>query len=185
MSVVRGRALALVAGVGILCLMSAPRWMAAEQTVAAQSGAPAPIEQPPATDTPEWMRALAVRPGSSLPEETPLRQQVITFFSVSEQRAEGGQYFVAGKGYAEINGGGTYFSGMNRSQDPFLELTILPSGSPALEDCQHLLASTPFEKNAVAISGVGYFASMSGVQGRQLGIFHLDTLAGCKLVQRY
>jgi hypothetical protein len=133
---------------------------------------------------PEWMRALAVRPGSSLPEETPLRQQVVTFFSVSEQRMEGGQYFVAGKGYAEINGGGTFFSWMNRAQDPFLELTILPSGSSALEECQRLLASTTFEKNAVAISGVGYFQSVPGVQGLQLGVFRLDTLAGCTPVRR-
>ena len=44
-----------------------------------------------------------------------------------------------------------------------------------------LLASTSFEKSAVAISGVGYFASMPGVLGRQLGVFRLDTLAGCKV----
>ncbi len=131
------------------------------------------------------MATLTVRPGSSLPEETPLRQLVITFFHVSEQRAEGGQYFVAGRGYAEINGGGTYFSGMNRAQDPFLELTILPSGSPALEECRRLLAPATFEKHAVAVAGVGYFAQMPGVQNRQLGVFRLDTLAGCKLVQRY
>ena len=121
--------------------------------------------QPSATDMPAWMKTLAVQPGSSLP-------------------AEGGQYFVAGSGYAEINGGGTYFCGMNRAQDPFLELTILPSGSPALEECRRLLVPASFEKHAVAVSGVGYFAPMPGVQNRQLGAFRLDTLAGCKPVRR-
>jgi len=131
------------------------------------------------------MKALAVKPGSSLPEETPLRQQKITFFQVSEQRVAEGQYFIGGTGYAEINGGGTFFSGMNRALDPFLEVTILPNGSPAIEECRSLLAPASFEKNAVRVSGVGYFASLPGVYSRQLGVFRLDTLAGCTLVPRY
>ena len=91
---------------------------------------------------------------------------------------------MAGKGYAEINGGGTFFSGMNRAHDPFLELSILQSGSSALEECRRLLVPATFEKNAVAVTGVGYFAQMPGVQNLQLGVFRLDTLAGCKPVRR-
>lgn len=83
------RGLAVVASVGILGLTSVPRFLSVGQSVAAQSGAQTRTARPSASDMPEWMRALAVRPGSSLPEETPLRQQVVTFFSVSEQRREG------------------------------------------------------------------------------------------------
>ena len=160
--------------------MSTPRFLSVGSAVAQ-----ARIEQPTTADSLEWLKALAVWPDSALPEETPLRQHVITFFNVTEHRAEGGQYFVAGRGYAEINGGGTFFSGMNRAQDPYLELTILPSGSSALEECRRLLVSATFETHAVAVTGVGYFAEMPGAQSRQLGVFRLDTLAGCKLVGRF
>ena len=172
----RRRLLGLAAVVLIVGTTSVPRSLGAGQ---------ATPSRPPADSEREWMNALAVKPGSSLPAETSLRQQKITFFQVSEQRAAEGQYFIAGMGYAEVNGGGTFFSGMNRAQDHFLEVTILPNGSPALEECLQLLSPASFEKNAVRVSGVGYFAKLPGVQGRQLGIFRLDTLGGCTLVSRY
>ena len=176
--------LGLAAVVLIIGTTSVPRSLVAGQATRSRASGPDLSEQAADAD-PDWVKALAVKPGSSLPAETSLRQQRIPFFQGSHQRIPDGRHFFAGTGYAEINAGRTFFSGMNRALDPFLEVTILPNGSPAIEECRNLLAPASFEKNAVRVSGVGYFASLRGVHGRQLGVFRLDTLAGCTLVPRY
>jgi hypothetical protein len=111
-------------------------------------------------------------------------RQVVTFFQVDEMRALNGGVFVSGKGYVEIKGGGTYYSGMNRAQDPFLELTITTPESPVFQQCRNLLDGKNLEQNAIAIGGDGYFMSMPGIKGRGLGIVRLDSVTRCELVPR-
>ena len=96
----------------------------------------------------------------------------------------GTQYFVAGTGYAEIDGGGRYFSGMNRKLDPYLEVTIIPIRGSALPQCQSLLTQESVTDHAVRIKGTGLFTSRPGIGERRLGVFRLDTLTGCELVAR-
>ena len=131
-----------------------------------------------------WANDLAVRPGSSLPREGASQQQVITLFEVSQQRAVGSQFFVAGVGYVAFNGGGSTFAGPNRKQDPFVELTVADRRDPRLEACRALLVPASFADNAVRISGMGYFAALPGVNQRQLAVLRLETLSGCQLVPR-
>ena len=83
--------------------------------------------------------ALAVPPGSSLPKEDSPLAQIVTLFTLTDARMEGEQYFVSGKGYAEIDGGGRFFAGMNRKLDPYLEVTIVPVNTRALARCRKLL----------------------------------------------
>lgn len=149
----------------------------------------APPASPPAQLTPpkpeDWTSTLAVPPGSSLPKEFPLLAQVVTLFTLTDARIASGQYFVAGTGYVEIDGGGTFFSGANRKQDPYLEVTIMPVGVDALTECRRILVQKSFSEHAVRITGAGLFTSREGVGKRQLGIVRLDTLSGCQLVPRY
>ena len=111
-------------------------------------------------------------------------KQVVTFFSMDPVRNVNGAVFISGSGYVEIKGGGTYSSGMNRSQDPFLELTITKPDSPAFQQCRALLVSENLVQNAIAIGGEGYFTSMPGVKGRKLGVIRLDTISTCELKPR-
>lgn len=69
-----------------------------------------------------WTRMLAVPPGSSLPQEPFAKDQTITLFTLTQTRVKKRQFFLAGSGYAEINGGGRHFAGMNRGLDPHLEV---------------------------------------------------------------
>ena len=81
----------------------------------------------------------------------------------------GGQYFVAGTGYVEIDGGGTFFSGPNRKQDPYLEVTIIAVAGQTFEQCRDLLVQPSFEQNAVRITGAGKFLSMPGIGAEETG----------------
>lgn len=90
----------------------------------------------------------------------------------------------SGSGYIEIKGGGTYYSGSNRAQDPFIELTITSPDAAVFQQCRELLREENLEKNAIAIGGEGYFMSMPGVKGRRLGIVRLDSVTRCELVAR-
>jgi hypothetical protein len=132
----------------------------------------------------DWANDLAVRPGSSLPREGASRQQVITLFEVSQQRAVGSQFFIAGVGYVAYNGGGSIFAGPNRKLDPFVELTVANRHDPELEACRALLVPASFANNAVRISGTGYAAALPGVNQRQLVVLRLETISGCQLVPR-
>ena len=132
----------------------------------------------------EWAGELAVRPGSSLPREGGTQRQVITLFEVSQQRAVGKQFFIAGVGYVAFNGGGTTLAGFNRALDPFVELTVADRRDPGLAACRALLMPASFVNNAVQISGTGNFAALPGVQARQLAVLRLETLSDCKLVPR-
>jgi hypothetical protein len=132
----------------------------------------------------EWASDLAVRPGSSLPREGASQQQVMTLFEVSQQRAVGKQFFIAGVGYVGFNGGGTTLAGYNRALDPFVELTIADRHDPQLASCLSLLVPPSLADNAVQISGTGHFAALPGVHMRQLAVLRLETLSGCKLVPR-
>ena len=132
----------------------------------------------------EWTADLAVRPGSTLPLEDAPQQQVITLFSISQQRGVGKQFFIAGVGYVAFNGGGTIQAGANRALDPFIELTIANGKDPRLAACRGLLVPVSFVENAVQISGLGHFTVLPGVHGRQLAVLRLNTLSGCTLVPR-
>ena len=136
---------------------------------------PATESRPAETAPPDWTRTLAVRPGSSLPAEPPPLAQIATLFSITDARMVGGQYFVAGTGYVEIDGGGTFFSGPNRKQDPVRE---------TFEQCRDLLVQPSFEQNSVRITGTGKFMSRPGIGPKKLGIVRMDSLADCKLVPR-
>jgi len=130
----------------------------------------------------EW--ALAVQPGSTLPRYDTPQQQVITLFEVSQHRAVGRQFFIAGVGYVAFDGGGSTLAGMNRALDPFVELTVADRRDPQLKTCQPLLVGASFAANAVQISGTGYFAALPGVKNRQLAVLRLEKISGCKLVSR-
>ena len=132
----------------------------------------------------EWAGELAVRPGSTLPREGASQPQVITLFEVSQQRAVGRQFFIAGVGYVAFNGGGSTLAGSNRALDPFVELTITDRRNPALTACRALLVPASFVDQAVRISGTGHFAALPGVYTRQLAVLRLETLSECKLVPR-
>jgi hypothetical protein len=143
------------------------------------------IESRPAETAPtDWTRTLAVRPGSSLPAESPPLAQIATLFTLTDARMAGGQYFVAGTGYVEIDGGGTFFSGPNRKQDPYLEVTIIAVVGRAFEQCRELLVQPSFEQNAVRITGTGMFMSRPGIGARKLGVVRMDSLSDCTLVTR-
>ena len=92
---------------------------------------------------------------------------------------------MAGTGYVEIDGGGTYFSGSNRKVDPYIELTIMDAKSPAFEECRKLLVQESMAERAVRVSGPGLFTSRQGTPDRKLGIVRLDALTKCELVGRY
>jgi hypothetical protein len=168
--------------------------LSASGLFACRSAAPAPVttapprpatESRPAETAPaDWTRTLAVSPGSSLPAEPPPLAQIATLFSITDARMVGGQYFVAGTGYVEIDGGGTFFSGPNRKQDPYLEVTIIAVVGQAFEQCRDLLVQPSFEQNSVRITGTGKFMSRPGIGARKLGVVRLDSLSDCKLVPR-
>ena len=138
------------------CLLAVP---GASGLFACRSAAPPPVtttalrpateSRPAETAPPDWTRTLAVRPGSSLPAEPPPLAQIATLFTLTDTRMAGGQYFVAGTGYVEIDGGGTFFSGPNRKQDPYLEVTIIAVAGQTFEQCRDLLVQPSFEQNAV------------------------------------
>jgi hypothetical protein len=132
----------------------------------------------------DWASELAVRPGSTLPRQGATQSQVITLFSVSQQREIGKQFFIAGVGYVTFDGGGTTLAGYNRALDPFIELTIADRRDRMLPACLGLLVPTSFVKNAVQVSGNGYFAALPGVQSRNLAVLRLESITGCKLVDR-
>ena len=155
----------------------------ARPTVSSAPPHPA-TESRPAETAPDWTRTLAVRPGSSLPAELPSLAQIATLFSITDARMVGGQYFVAGTGYVEIDGGGTFFSGPNRKQDPYLEVTIIAVVGQAFEQCRDLLVQASFEQNSVRITGTGMFMSRTGIGAKKLGIVRMDSLSDCKLVPR-
>ena len=157
---------------------------AARRPVTTAPPRPATESRPAETAPPDWTRSLAVRPGSSLPAEPPPLAQIATLFSITDARMVGGQYFVAGTGYVEIDGGGTFFSGPNRQQDPYLEVTIIAVVGQAFEQCRDLLVQPSFEGNSVRITGTGKFLSRPGIGPKKLGIVRIDSLSGCKLVPR-
>jgi len=132
----------------------------------------------------DWASELAVRPGSTLPQQGASQQQVITLFEVSQQRDVGRQFFIAGVGYVTFNGGGTTLAGYNRALDPFIELTVADRNDPALAPCRDLLVPASFAANAVQVTGTGYFAALPGINTRQLAVLRLEKLSGCKLVAR-
>jgi hypothetical protein len=113
-----------------------------------------------------------------------MQPQVITLFSVSQQRDVGKQFFIAGVGYVRFDGGGTTLAGANRALDPFIELTIADRRDRILPACRALLVPASFVNNAVQISGTGYFAALPGVQSRNLAILRLENISDCKLVDR-
>ena len=135
---------------------------------------------------PAWTVSLPVAPGDSLKNivDDGRDKQVVTFFELDQVRNVNGTVFISGSGYVEIKGGGTYFSGMNRSQDPFLELTVTKPDSPAFQQCRALLVRENLVQNAIAIGGEGYFTSMPGVKGRNLGVIRLDTISTCEIKPR-
>ena len=161
---------------------------------ACRSAAPPPVttapprpttaSRPADTALPDWTRTLTVRPGSSLPAEPTPLAQIATLFTLTDARMAGGQYFVAGTGYVETDGGGTFFAGPNRKQDPYLEVTIIAVVGQAFEQCRDLLVQPSFEQNAVRITGTGMFISRPGIGAKKLGILRMDSLSGCKLVPR-
>jgi len=109
---------------------------------------------------------------------------VITLFEVSQQRAVGKQFFIAGVGYVAFNGGGITLAGSNRALDPFVELTVAERRDPALAACLPLLVPASFVDHAVQISGNGHFTELPGVFTRQLAVLRLETISDCKLVPR-
>jgi hypothetical protein len=148
---------------------------------------PPPDEQSAAQQTPPaWVTTLPVPPGDSLKDRVDdgKDKQVVTFFQMDEPRAVDGSVFISGSGYIEIKGGGTYYSGMNRAQDPFLELTITTPKSPAFQRCRKLLDKKSLVHNAIRIGGEGCFTSMPGIKERGLGVVRLDSVTRCELVPR-
>jgi len=133
-----------------------------------------------------WTKSLAMPPGESLKDivDDGKDKQVATFFKLSEMREVDGKIFISRSGYIEIKGGGTYFSGSNRAQDPYIELTITSPDAPVFQQCRSLFNDGGLEKNGIAIGGEGYFMSMPGVKGRGLGIVRLDSVTRCELVPR-
>lgn len=132
----------------------------------------------------EWASELAVRPGSSLPQEGASQQQTITLFEVSQQRRVGRKFFIAGVGYVAFNGGGTTLAGANRALDPFVELTIADRRDPALKTCRTLLTPNALKDRAVRIAGTGYFVALPGVHQLHLAVLRLEGISRCELVVR-
>ncbi len=134
---------------------------------------------------PSWTKTLAVPPGSSLPKEPPPEQPVVRLFQLTDTRMVSGQFFVAGSGYVKLKSGQTILAGMNRSRDPYIELTIVQTDTPLFQDCQKLLVQDSLAERAVEVTGKGQFTSMPGVAGRSLGIIRLESVTSCALVPRY
>lgn len=133
-----------------------------------------------------WLDSLPVLPGVSLRSKKldGREKQVVRFFRIDPIRSVRGSAFISGTGYVEINGGGTVFAGANRALDPYLEVTITSPKSQTFTDCRKLLMSTSFDQDAVAITGVGYFASWPGIGERRLGVLRLDSISSCEIAPR-
>jgi hypothetical protein len=131
-----------------------------------------------------WASELAMRPGSSLPQEGASQQQTITLFEISQQRRVGRKFFIAGMGYVAFNGGGTTLAGANRALDPFVEVTIVDGRGPTLTACRTLLTPDSLKDRAVRIGGTGYFVALPGVHQRQLAVIRLEEISRCELVDR-
>ena len=134
----------------------------------------------------DWAKMSPVPAGQSLKARSadPRQKQVVTLFKLDEMRRVHGNVFISGTGYVEVNGGGTFFSGMNRALDPYIELTITAPGSKAFQACTKILKKPYLVANAIAIGGNGFFAPMPGIGDRRLAVVRLDTISVCKLVPR-
>lgn len=151
---------------------------------ALQSVEEPPDEKPPPVD--DWTTTLPISPGESLKKEAQdgRQKQVITLFALSDLRAIQGVYFISATGHAEVDGGGQFFAGMNRSLDPYIELTVTSPQDAAFQECLNNLDKNHLRNNTIVISGIGYYTSRPGIKNRRLGVFRLDTVSECKLVPR-
>ena len=142
--------------------------------------------EPAASASPAWTRTLPVPPGDSLKGivDDGKDKQVVTLFRMDDARDVSGSVFISGSGYVEIKGGGTYYSGPNRAQNPFIELTITDPTAPEFQRCRGLLTQNSLVQNAIRIGGEGYFLSKQGVKGRGLAVVRLDSIEQCELVPR-
>ena len=142
--------------------------------------------EPAASTSPAWTRTLPVAPGDSLKGiiDDGKDKQVVTLFRMDETRDVSGRTFISGSGYVEIKGGGTYYSGPNRAQNPFIELTITDPTVPEFQRCRDLLTQDNLVQSAIRIGGQGYFVSRPGVKGRGLAVVRLDSIEQCELVPR-
>lgn len=142
---------------------------------------PAPIRRPsesPATNLPEkdWKSDLAVRPGTSLEEG---QEQVIRFVSKKDFREFEGKFWIAGKGFAMVNGADdVYFWGS--PNPPPLEVEVSDGSKEVFDTCKKV-ARGDFKNNRMLfLEGEGFFEEMPTARG-SLGVFKVFKISKCRL----
>jgi len=140
---------------------------------------PAPIHRPSEKEEPpkkDWLSDLAVPPGTSMEKG---EKQIIRLHSKKDVRTFEGKFWVAGKGFAMINGGSSaYFWGS--SALPQLEIEVSDVSTEALEACKEIVSSEWKGDQALFLEGEGFFREMIKPQGF-LGVFKLTKILKCGL----
>lgn len=150
-------------------------------------GQPAALPDPDQDES--WLRTLPHPPGSSLKDAVKfVPEQEVTLFELQEvrdvQSSSGMGLFVSGKGYVTFDGGGQTLAGLNRSLDPFVEVTIQTNEITAQKACKELLTPTNLNDQAIRVSGKGHFARMPGIGNRALAVVLLTSELNCTKVPR-
>jgi hypothetical protein len=142
---------------------------------------PAPIAPPsdaPKRDLPQkdWKDDLAVPPGTSL-EEGP--EQVIRFLTKKDFREFGGKFWIAGKGFAMVNGAeNVYFWGS--ANPPQLEVEVSDGSKEVLDACKKVVHGDFKGGKMLFLEGEGFFEEVETPKGSR-GLFKVVTLSTCRL----
>jgi hypothetical protein len=124
----------------------------------------------------DWTSDLAVPPGTSMKGG---QEQIIRLKSIKDFREFEGKFWVAGKGFASINGGsGTYFWGS--STPPQLEIEVSDKSIEVFNTCEALVAQALSQGQMLFLEGEGYFRNMEQPQGL-LGVFKIFKISKCQV----
>jgi hypothetical protein len=142
---------------------------------------PAPIGRPsepppPLSPKRDWKSGLAVPPGTSLEEG---EEQIIRLVSKKDFREFEGKFWVAGKGFAMINGAqNVYFWGS--AKPPQLEVEVSDRSKGVFDACRKIVRSDFKNDQMLYLEGEGFFEEVQTPKGF-LGIFKVFKISKCRL----
>lgn len=124
----------------------------------------------------DWTADLAVSPGTSMDGG---QKQVIRLKTKKDFREFEGKFWVAGKGFATINGGsGAYFWGS--STPPQLEIEVSDDSKNVLDGCKQTVMDKFTDEKMLFLEGEGFFRGMEKPQGF-LGVFKMFKISKCEV----
>jgi hypothetical protein len=138
--------------------------------------APRKIIQPSTQRSTNWMDTLSIPPGSSL-SDTDL--QDIQIISVKEIREPDGKLWLAGKGYAKLNGGSSVWFWQS-STPPQVEIEITDLNQ--ILTCKEVLEQSKASGKPVSLVGNGHFGGKQ-VNDNLVGIFQITHVNTCALLK--